>query len=76
MEKSSMTKEMMVGDKNSFFDRLSVGETGLGVNKNLTAGYCGRNGGLQYGGLSLGRAWMWWALELGSGHGNLLISKD
>ena len=54
MEKSSMTKEMMVGDKNSFFDRLSVGETGLGVNKKLTAGYCGRNGGLQYGGLRSG----------------------
>ena len=30
----------IVGDKNSFFERSSVGEKGLGVNRNLTAGYC------------------------------------
>jgi len=48
-----------VGDKNSLFVGSEIGETGLGVKKNLTAGYCGCNGGLQYGGLSSGRAWMW-----------------
>lgn len=32
-------------DKQSLFEDLSIGETGLGGKKNLTAGYCGRNGG-------------------------------
>jgi len=37
---------------------------GLCVNENVTAGYCGRNGGLQYGGLSWGRAWMRWSCQV------------
>ena len=31
---------MKLGDKNPLFEGLSVGKTGLGVNKNLTTGYC------------------------------------
>jgi len=41
------------GDKNSLFEGLSIGETGLGIKKNLTAGYCGRNGGLEMGVLAV-----------------------
>jgi hypothetical protein len=41
-------------DKNAPFKESNIGEAGLDVKKKLTARYCGRNGGIQYGGLSSG----------------------
>jgi len=36
-----------VGDKNSLFWGSRIRKTGLGVKRDLTAGYCGRNRGIK-----------------------------